>query len=138
MPSIREARNEVIALRDIRQAKAGDIARQLALAGLGLIWIFKKETPSGDLLIDRTLIVAGLLIILALAVDLFQVVGSALVMDQVLSWLNKRGRSGEEISVEISYPKSWVDFLLISFYLKFALLAIAYLALLSFLAVQLF
>jgi hypothetical protein len=54
-----------------RTAKLGDIIRQLALAGIGIIWIFKKDV-AGQAAIPRDLFRPGILIITSLALDLLQ------------------------------------------------------------------
>jgi hypothetical protein len=51
--------------------KASDISRQLAFAGIAIIWIFKKDQP-GAITIPRELVFPGLFIVLALSFDLLQ------------------------------------------------------------------
>ena len=51
--------------------KASDISRQLAFAGIAIIWIFKKD-QAGALTVPRELVFPGLFIVLALAFDLLQ------------------------------------------------------------------
>ena len=50
--------------------KASDISRQLAFAGIAIIWIFKKKVPATGLTVPSELILPGILIVLALGVDL--------------------------------------------------------------------
>ena len=66
-------------LEDVRTAyetlsgKASDIVRQLSLAGIGLIWVFKSGAgPS--LSVDPPLLKAALFIFLALSLDFLQYV----------------------------------------------------------------
>jgi|RhiMetdeSRZDD1v2_1073273.scaffolds.fasta_scaffold195909_4 hypothetical protein len=51
--------------------KASDISRQLAFAGIALIWIFKSER-TGSFAIPQDLVRPGILIIASLALDLVQ------------------------------------------------------------------
>ena len=51
--------------------KASDLTRQLAFAGIAVIWLFKKEPVQG-LTIPHELIFPGLLIVTCLAFDLAQ------------------------------------------------------------------
>lgn len=51
--------------------KLSDACRQLAFAGIGLIWLFKKDNLAG-LSIPRDLLVPGALIVFALTFDLLQ------------------------------------------------------------------
>jgi len=61
-----------------RTAKLGDITRQLALAGIAVIWIFKKDI-AGQPAIPRELFTPGILIITSLTLDLFQYGSSSLL-----------------------------------------------------------
>ena len=58
---------------DVREltGKLSEVARQAAYAGFGVIWIFKTGTETSYHL-DRSLILAGTLLALALACDLAQ------------------------------------------------------------------
>ena len=49
--------------------KASDLNRQLAFAGIALIWLFKKDV-SGEPTISPVLIAAGILIVLSLTCDM--------------------------------------------------------------------
>jgi hypothetical protein len=70
-------------LENVREAyetlssKASEIVRQLSLAGIALVWLFKSGTPEAPV-IEKQLVRAALLIILALFCDLLQyLVGTA-------------------------------------------------------------
>jgi hypothetical protein len=52
-------------------AKASDVNRQLAFAGIAIIWLFKKETPAG-ITIPHELLWPSFLIVLSLALDMLQ------------------------------------------------------------------
>lgn len=58
--------------------KASEIARQLSLAGIAVIWIFKAE-KAGALAVPQALHLPAVLFIVALALDLLQyVIGTAI------------------------------------------------------------
>jgi len=71
--------------------KASDISRQLAFAGIAIIWIFKKDLPGAGLTVPRELIVPGLLIVLALGFDLLQYCLGTVIWGGVLSTQRSRG-----------------------------------------------
>ena len=58
--------------------KAGDISRNLGLAGLALIWAFKVTTAKG-VSIPPDLRWAGVLLVVSLALDFFQYVAGTIV-----------------------------------------------------------
>jgi hypothetical protein len=51
---------------------ASDLARQLALAGLAIVWIFKVDGPDGAIRIPTSLLIAGLFLSLCLLADYVQ------------------------------------------------------------------
>jgi hypothetical protein len=51
--------------------KASDVSRQLAFAGIAVIWIFKTDR-AGTFAIPRELLIPSVLIVLALGLDLLQ------------------------------------------------------------------
>jgi len=61
-----------------RTAKLGDITRQLAFAGIAVIWIFKKDVE-GLPAIPKSLFAPGILIISSLFLDLLQYGSSSLL-----------------------------------------------------------
>jgi len=71
---------------DVREftGKLSEVARQAAYAGFGVIWIFKTGTETTYHL-DRSLILAGALLAVALACDLAQYAVTVL-----LRWRNAR------------------------------------------------
>lgn len=52
--------------------KASDVCRQLSLAALGIIWIFKTDQPGGVIRISHPLLWSAGCAVLALAFDLLQ------------------------------------------------------------------
>lgn len=62
-------------LRDYRDdfytfsGKASDVSRQLAFAGIAIIWLFKKDTVPG-ITLPRELLMPGILIVASLTTDM--------------------------------------------------------------------
>jgi hypothetical protein len=50
--------------------KASDVSRQLAFAGIAIIWLFKKDSIPGTS-IPHELLLPGIFIVVALALDIF-------------------------------------------------------------------
>src|SRR5437016_3285049 len=64
--------------RDYFSGKISDISRQLAFAGIGIIWVFKIGTESQQT-VPRNLVPAGFLLVLGLTFDfLHYLAGTAL------------------------------------------------------------
>jgi hypothetical protein len=59
-------------------AKASDVARQLALSGFAVIWVFKVDGPNGAR-VPVSLLGAALLLAVALGLDLIQYLISTVV-----------------------------------------------------------
>ena len=81
---------------DVREltGKLSEVARQAAYAGFAVIWIFKTGTETSYHL-DRSLILAGTLLALALACDLAQYA--------VTVWLRRRNARAEELLHGVDY-----------------------------------
>ena len=118
---------------DVREltGKLSDVARQAAYAGLAVIWIFK----TGDVTkyhLDRSLIWAGALLVLALACDLAQYAGNI-----ALRWRNARHeekvRGVDYKGKDITLPKTINRIPYALFALKVALVAAGYVVLLNYL-----
>ena len=118
---------------DVRQltGKLSDVARQAAYAGLAVIWILKTgDVPKYHL--DRSLIWAGTLLVLALAFDLAQYAGNI-----VLRWRHARHeektRGVDYRGDEITLPERLNRVPYALFALKVALVAAGYVVLLVYL-----
>ncbi len=61
--------------------KVSEIVRQLALAGIAVIWIFKRDV-NGEVRVSRLLLVAGILIVLSLICDLLQYYVATRIWDE--------------------------------------------------------
>jgi thiamine transporter ThiT len=73
--------------------KASDINRQLAFAAIAVIWLFKTDTPNGQITIPHDLIWPGILIVAALAADLLQYVAGSLIWGSYARYLERRHRA---------------------------------------------
>lgn len=102
--------------------KASDIVRQLSLAGVGLIWVF-KSAGGITLSLDPCLLRAALFIFLALAFDFLQYfVGTTIWF----IYYRYKERKGTKESDEFLAPPqlNWVAWGF--FYLKSAMMLVAY------------
>jgi len=102
--------------------KASDVCRQLAFAGIALIWIF-KEDKGGPLAVPDALLLPAALFVIALALDLVQYVYGSLAWGAF-----SRYHEGRQISAtaELSAPMyiNWPT--LFCFWLKLTLCIVSY------------
>jgi hypothetical protein len=118
---------------DVREltGKLSDIARQAAYAGLAVIWIFKTG-EAAKYHLDRSLIWAGALLVLALAFDLAQYAANI-----ALRWRHARheekSRGVDYKGKDITLPKSLNQVPYALFALKVALVAAGYVVLFNYL-----
>ncbi|HEX8693108.1 MAG TPA: hypothetical protein VF746_11850 [Longimicrobium sp.] len=73
-----------------RSTKVSDIVRQLAFAGIAIIWLFKSEVRGVPRVPDE-LLTAGFLIIVGLALDLFQYVSAAILWGTFARYKERKG-----------------------------------------------
>ena len=115
-------------LEDTRSAyetlsgKASDIVRQLSLAGIAVIWLFKSGTEGAPVL-DKPLVRAALFIFLALLLDLLQyLLGSAIWF----LYFRHMEKGGAKLDTEVEAPESlnWPTWFL--FAAKAAMMLVAY------------
>jgi hypothetical protein len=118
----------IMKLEDARAAyetlssKASDIVRQMSLAGVGVIWIFKSAAGTA-ISLERPLLKAALFIFLALLFDLLQYVFGAITW--FVYFRHKEGKGTEEDAEFLAPPElNWPTWAL--FYLKTAMMLIAY------------
>jgi len=109
---------------EILSGKASDIVRQLSLAGIALIWLFKSGTMIAPL-IDVELLRAALFIFLALTLDFLQYLTGTTIWFLYFRHLEKR-RTKEDAVFQAPAKLNWPTWLF--FYLKSAALLIAYAA----------
>ena len=118
-------------LQDAREAyeslsgKASEIVRQLSLAGVALIWVFKSGASgtSTPLLLDRGLLKAAVFIFLALLFDFLQYLVGTTIWFRFYRYKEKKGT---EASTEFLAPSklTWPTWGL--FYVKSAMMVLAY------------
>jgi hypothetical protein len=102
--------------------KASDIIRQISLAGVGLIWIFKSGTGA-SLSLDPPLLKAAFFIFLSLLFDFLQyLLGTAIWF----AYFRYKEKQGTKESADFLAPPAlnWPTWGL--FYLKSAMMLIAY------------
>ena len=107
-------------------AKASDVARQLAFAGIAIVWIYKKDVH-GTPTIDGSFIPATRWLICALGADLLQYVSASIAWGVFARWKEKQ--VGVDETTEFSAPPllNWPG--IVFFWMKLACLLIAYVAL---------
>lgn len=74
--------------------KASELVRQLGLAGIAVIWLFKKEV-AGVPKIPEELLLPLVLIVLGLALDLLQYVSASIIWGVFQRWKEKRVEEDE-------------------------------------------
>jgi hypothetical protein len=111
--------------------KASDVSRQLAFAAIAVIWLFKSDLKGGEhLTIPHALILPGILIVTALAVDLLQYVLASLIWRLYYRCLEKK-RVPADADVQHS---PWLEIPITAlFWVKVFLVVLAYIFILLFL-----
>jgi hypothetical protein len=102
--------------------KASDIVRQLSLAGIALIWLFRQggdQTP----IVDQDLLRAALFIFLALTFDFLQYLVGTIIWFLYFRHKEKTGTS-EEVQFRAPEQLNWPTWTL--FYLKSTMMIVAY------------
>jgi hypothetical protein len=109
-------------------AKASDVSRQLAFAAIAVIWLFKTDSPTGQINIPPDLIWPGILIVAALAADLLQYVVGSLIWGSYARYLEREHSRGVE------RHSNWLPLPIWGLYMiKIALVIGAYILILLFL-----
>jgi hypothetical protein len=103
-------------------AKASDLTRQLAFAGIAIIWLFKKEATSG-FSIPEPLLLPGLLIVVSLALDLLHYCLASVIWRIFYRRKEKEGTSEDQ---RITHNIWWELPIWLIFLLKIAVIAVAY------------
>jgi hypothetical protein len=102
--------------------KASDIVRQISLAGVGLIWVFKSSTGT-TFSLDPVLLKAALFIFLALLFDFLQYVLGTTIW--FIYYRYKERKNTTEAAEFLAPPQlNWPMWAL--FYLKAAMMLVAY------------
>jgi hypothetical protein len=115
-------------LSDLRSAyeglsgKASEIVRQLSLAGIGLVWLFRNGSDKAPL-INEELLRASLFIVLALFFDFLQYLAGTIIWFLFFRYKEKHGTS--EADEFLAPPAlTWPTWVL--FFLKSAMMLMAY------------
>ena len=103
-------------------AKASDIVRQISLAGVGIIWVFKSST-STSLSLDPKLLWAALFIFLTLLFDFLQYVLGTTIWFLYFRYREKKGTKGNDEFLAPTWL-NWPTWML--FYLKSLMMLVAY------------
>ena len=116
--------------------KLSDINRQIAFAGIALIWIFKKANGN-EIKICHELVLPSVLLALALSFDIFQYIYQSITWALFYRYHEKRLKK-KEIDKEILAPSilnypSWIFFVL-----KVLFVIIAYVIIIRYLINNLF
>lgn len=102
--------------------KLSDINRQIAFAGIAIIWVFKKGEGL-EFQIDNELILPAIFIVSALAFDIFQYIYQSITWAIFYTYYNRKNKKEDKkikSSEYLNYP-SWVFFII-----KVVLVLIAY------------
>lgn len=118
MLTLKEARD----IYDRRTTKASDIVRQLAFAGIAIIWLFKSDV-GGVPLIPPELMSAGFLIVIGLFLDLMQYVMAAFLWG---AYARRKERQGIQPDVKFAAPRTINWPALTCFWLKISMILWAY------------
>lgn len=87
---------------NVSSTRVSGIVRQLGLAGVALIWIFRRETGEG-VRVSRLLISAGILIALGLVCDLAQYALATRRWDQ-FNLAKEKELSGNDKRERVDFP----------------------------------
>jgi hypothetical protein len=103
--------------------KASDIGRQLSLAGVAIIWLFKIEGNFHEQAIPKGLVFPGILIILTLALDMLQYFGATIIWR---SFYRAKERAHIDENEDIQHSPMLELPIFIVFCLKVTLVFLAY------------
>lgn len=116
---------------------ASTIARQIAFAGIGVVWVFNLRAPHAAIAIPQPLRVVVLLLVVCLALDLLQYAYGSLVWAVFARILERRHANwpDEDPQMDASPSLNWPS--LTCFWGKLVVLVIAYIYLAAFIASKL-
>ena len=105
--------------------KASDIVRQISLAGVALVWVFRTSAAVGGptISLDPRLLRAAVFIFLALMFDFLQYLCGTVIWFLYFRYKENRG-TGEATDFSAPPQLNWPMWVL--FYLKSAMMLIAY------------
>ena len=128
--------------------KVSELVRQLGFVGIAVIWVFKTEAE-GRQILPRGFLPAGILIVLALAADLFQYAASVLIWDKFnrtkedelekkAEALKAMGQKYDLEAEDFDAPDSINNYTKRLFWIKFLLMFSAYVYLIIYLTYRVF
>ena len=71
--------------------KLSDITRQIAFAGIAMIWVFRKSDDMG-IKIEEGLILPAILIVIALAFDMFHYIYQSITWSVFYTYYKRKGK----------------------------------------------
>jgi len=113
--------------------KLSDINRQIAFAGIAIIWIFKR-TDGTEPIICSELVFPAILLALALAADILQYIYQSIAW-AIFHRQNEKRKTEDDPEVSASPIMNYPSWLL--FGLKVLLVIIAYIIIIGFLVIKL-
>ena len=113
--------------------KASDVARQLAFAGIAIVWIF-KITEGESVKLDQNLLVPTMLFSLSLLLDLMQYATAALTWGVFHRYQEKKPENTADSEIKTPPSLNWPT--LTFFWLKLFCVFFAYIYLVKFLSQQ--
>lgn len=122
-------------LEDVREAyyfhtgKLSDIVRQLAFAGIALVWVFKTDVQ-GRPTVPPLLIKAALFLVAGLTLDLLHYVAGSVIWG---IYHRKKEREGKKEDDDVSAPGEINWPLIFFFWSKTVVMVVAYVYILRFL-----
>lgn len=112
--------------------KTSEINRQLGLAGLAIIWVFKATDKGGRQIVPYDLFLPGLLLIIGLALDLLHYVVMGELWERYAKRKDDRGEQEFRVPKWLNRPGD------VFYYLKIVAVVVAYILLIRYLWSQLF
>ena len=108
--------------------QASAITRQLAFAGIAVIWLFKTDASTGNITVPHDLVWPGILIVAALAADLLHYFVGTLIWGGYVYYL------GRKRILEVERYPHWLALpVRVLFVIKIGLVTWAYILILLFL-----
>jgi hypothetical protein len=97
--------------RDYFTGKLSDIVRQLDLAGLAIIWIFRVGgNESGGMAYDKSLVWPMLFLVLSLGFDLLHYIWGSIATEYIFTGFDKLKTKDDD---DVRFSKAW------SFWMRF-------------------
>jgi len=111
-------------------SKASDVARQLAFAGIALVWLFKQDAKPIPI-IPSSLLLPTALLACALAFDLLQYIFGAFIWGN-FQWRKEKNKNTTNKDPDLSAPRCYNWPALSFFSLKLISIVIAYFLIIKF------